>query len=60
MTKELRERILMHKLKYRLNAFDKVKWVTHLEIIARYGNDIHPIQLELLLENDELLYPVNE
>lgn len=49
-----------HKLNSRLELGDKIKWVTPIELLKHYGEDIHPLQREIILQDMDLKYPMSK
>ena len=56
----IEEEITQHKLDSRLELGDKIKWITPIELLKYYGEDIHPVQREIILQDMDMRYPIKK
>ena len=56
----IEEEIVQHKLDSRLELGDKIKWITPIELLKYYGEDIHPVQREIILQDMDMRYPIKK
>jgi len=57
---DVEDQIEQHKLDSRLKYRDKVKWVTGYELLEMYGEEIDPLQEEMIREDLDRKYPVSK
>lgn len=58
--KDIKQEIRDYVLSTRVHMYDRIKFITPGEMIRRYGHDMSDVEREIILTNEDIMYPVNE